>query len=484
MGHKIWAERILLGGLAPIAIFGSRFAANIILSRLLAPEEFGVAVAINVVLGLGWLATDVALDRFVMIAGTQRAVATAHLLAIGNASLLALIIAIAAPALAVIFGVPQFVESFRMAAVVAIIHGFAHFGLKQIQRNFNYGPEAIAQVTSSIAALGALFIVAVVFRDHRAILASLAVQASIYMMLSHVLARPRYRVILDKKTLRRALAFGLPLTVNGIGLAIMSQLDRVLVGYWFGVAQLASYTVMVSMSLVPATLIGSVISPPSFSFLLSEPSDPASRASRYDLLLACYSVVTGLYACWIALTLDVVTPLVFGRAFAVSPSAHVLLVLIACLRIQRSGAPTTLLLANGQTKKLAALNLSSGLGFLAAAVGVMISPRLETMLLGIAMGDFISCIIFFMQVRAVVARGGSLSGDLLSGLMVPAVMGFVLTLNPAATWEARAILLGVGCVAVSAQLYFEVLRNERLRGIILEVVINRVVRRSARPTEM
>jgi hypothetical protein len=64
---RVWAERALVGGLAPIVVYGSRFASNIILSRLLAPDEFGTAVAISVVLGLGGLATDVALDRFVII---------------------------------------------------------------------------------------------------------------------------------------------------------------------------------------------------------------------------------------------------------------------------------------------------------------------------------------------------------------------------------------------------------------------------------
>lgn len=483
MGQRIWAERVVLGGLAPIATFGSRFAANIILSRLLVPEEFGVAVAINVVLGLGWLVTDVALDRFVMIAGKQRALATAHVLAIANSGLLALLLAVAAPKLALIFGVPQFVGSFRMAAIVALIHGFSHFGLKQIQRNYIYGPEAIAQVSSSIAALAALFAVAVVVRDHRAVLASLAVQASVYVISSHVLARSRYRIVYDKEMLRRALSFGLPLTLNGIGLAIMSQLDRVLVGYWFGVTQLASYAVMISMSLVPATLIGSVISPPSFSFLLSEPSDRGARATRYGLLLACYSVVAGLYACWVALTLDVLTPLVFGSTFTVSPTAHVLLLLIACFRIQRSGAPTTMLLASGRTKRLAGLNLSSGIGLLAACFGVMIWPRLETMLFGLAVGDFISCIMFFISVRKIEGHEAAIAGDLLSGFIVPAFMAIALALNPAVTWEARGILLGAGCLAVCAQLYIEVLRNEKMRAILMELVGIRLFKRTPSPNE-
>ena len=470
MGQKVWAGRILLGGLAPIATFGSRFAANIILSRLLIPEEFGVAVALNVVLGLGWLVTDVALDRFVMIAEEPRALATAHLLAIINHAILAATLAVAAPAFAIAFGVPEFVESFRLVALIALINGFTHFGVKQIQRNYKYGPEAIARVSSSITGLGALFIFALTLRDHRAILASLAIQGSVYVILSHILVRPTYRVAYDRVMLSQALSFGLPLTLNGIGLAIMSQLDRVLVGYWFGVALLGSYTVMTSMSFVPANLIGGVLSPPSFSFLLSESSDPAAQSNRYALLLACYSVVAGMYACWIALTLDVLVPLVFGPDFQVSPEAHVLLMLIACFRILRSGAPTTLLLTTGRTKHLAALNLSSGMGLLAAAVGLLVSPRLETFLVGLAVGDFLSFLLFLISARAVAARLSGLAADLLCALSIPVLMALNLTLSPAPTWQSRGILLAVGCVGVCVLLYFEALRNIRLRNIIFELV--------------
>jgi O-antigen/teichoic acid export membrane protein len=464
---RVWAERIVVGGLAPLVMYGSRFVGNIILSRLLAPDEFGTAIAISVVLALGGLVTDVALDRFVIINGSERALSTAHMLALANSLLLALALVVSAPLTAGLFGVANFAGSFALAAALSAVGGFAHLGVKQIQRNYNYGPDTTAQVVANLAATAALFLSATALRDHRAILVSLAVQSVVYVILSHVLARTPYQLSSDKPALRQALSFGLPLMLNGVGLAIMSQLDRFLVGHWFGVKELAVYAVIFSMSVVPTYLIVNVFSSPSLSFLLAGGQAGSERSERYRLLLGFYTILTSLYAVWMALTLDVLTPLIFGPSFTISPSAHILFVLIACLRLQRSGAPSTLLLASGRTKQLALLNLSSGLGLLIAFVCVVMWPRLESMLVGIVIGEFISFTIFFTSLERATTRGSTASIDVVAALATPAVMAAALAWSPVVTGQARGILFLIGVIAVCAQLSFELYRNVKFRNLLL-----------------
>jgi len=466
---RVWAGRVFVGGLAPIVVFGSRFAGNIILSRLLTPDEFGTAIAISVVLGLGWLVTDVALDRFVIINGSARALSTAHMLVVANGLLLAGALVVTAPVTAGLFGVGNFSGSFALAAGVSAVGGFVHLGIKQIKRNYNYGPDSIAQVVANLTAIAALFLSAMALHNHRAIVVSLTVQSVVYVIMSHVLARTPYQLSCDKPTLRQALSFGLPLTLNGVGLAIMSQLDRVLVGYWFGVKVLAVYAVIFSMSVVPTYLIVSVFSSPSLSFLLSGGQAASDRSERYRLLLGFYTILTSLYAVWMVLTLDILTPLIFGPSFTISPPAHILFVLIASLRLQRSGAPTTLLLASGRTKQLAFLNLSSGLGLLMAFACIVIWPSLEAMLVGIAIGEFVSFTIFFVSLERTVTRGSTVLIDLVAAFATPAVMAAALAWNPAVTWQSRGILCLIGVIAVCTQLSFELFRNTKFRNVLFEV---------------
>jgi hypothetical protein len=170
-----------------------------------------------------------------------------------------------------------------------------------------------------------------------------------------------------------------------------------------------------------------------------------------------------------ALTLDILTPLIFGASFTISAPAHILFILIACLRLQRSGAPTTLLLTSGRTKQLALLNLSSALGLLIAFACIAIWPRLESMLIGIAIGEFISFIIFFSSLARFLTPGTAVLVDLTAAFAVPALMAVALAANPAATWHARGIIFLIGLIALSAELSFEFYRNSKFRALISRV---------------
>jgi O-antigen/teichoic acid export membrane protein len=465
---RVWGARVFVVSLTPIMTFGSRFLGNIILSRLLVPDEFGTAVAISVVLGLGGLITDVALDRFVIIEGSTRALSTAHTLRIANSVILALALIVAAPTAAGLFGVANSAGSFALAAGLSALGGFAHLGIKQIQRNYEYGPESIAQVASNLVGIAALYLAATVLRNHLAIIVFTAVQSIVYVILSHVLARSPYRLGYDRPMLRQALSFGLPLMLNGIGLAVMQQLDRVLVGYWFGVIELATYAVIFSLGVVPTNLILSVFGGPSLSYLLSGGQAYSDWSERYRLLLGFYSILTSLYAFWMVLSLDILTPLIFGPSFAVSPLAHVLFTLIACLRLQRGGVPTTLLLATGRTKQLALLNLSAGFGLMIAFACIAIWPRMESMLIGIAIGEAISFTISFSLLEESIARGSKLLNDLATAATAPIVLVAALAWYPEIAWHAREMLVIVGLLTVSAQLAYELRQNRKFRGLFFK----------------
>jgi O-antigen/teichoic acid export membrane protein len=430
------------------------------LSHLLAPGEFGTAVAITVVIGLGSLVTDVALDRFVMLNNSAQALSTAHAISVVRGVLVALALAAAAPALAALFGVPNASESFAIAGCLSAIGGLAHLRIKQVLVNYDYSAEAIAQFAANIAAVLVLFPTANTLQDHRAIIISYAAEIGIYVILSHFLARTTYQMRPELPLCRNALSFGLPLMFNGIGLAVIYQFDRTLVGYWFGVKELASYAVILSVSVVPANLILAIFQNMGLSYLLSG-NDLPIRPERYQLLIGFYALLATLYTFCMAITLDILVPLIFGASFTVSPTLHVLFIVIACLRLQRGGAPTTLLLAKGRTRLLASLNLSAGFGFLAACIGISIWPRLETMLFGVAFGELVAFTLSFALSDDLIKHRTKLLTDLFRTLVVPAFIVMTLAWNPELTWKSRTTVLYSGLIAIAAQSILELYRNKR-----------------------
>ena len=137
---------------------------------------------------------------------------------------------------------------FPVGSLIPLICSFANLGIKQIQRDYDYRPEALAITTSSVTALAvAALAAATIMADHRVIVLAFLIEAAVYVAASHIFARSPMWVIPDLGTLRRSLAYGVPLMLNGAGLALIGQADRVVVGRLFGMDILGVYAVIFSL---------------------------------------------------------------------------------------------------------------------------------------------------------------------------------------------------------------------------------------------
>jgi O-antigen/teichoic acid export membrane protein len=374
---------------------------------MLAPDEFGICVAVMAVLGTADLVTDVSLDKFLIShpRDDQQVLATAHKLSIARGFILALGVFVAAPAIAALFGASTAVGSFRSLSVLLLIRGFTHLDIKQVQRYYRYAAETKTNAFSQLAGVAAVYPAVLMFHDHRAIVMSLSFDAGVYLLASHFFARSPYSAVaIDRRLMRDALAFGLPLTVNGIGLAIFSQFDRGIVSHWLGLETLALYAVIMSMAVVPVSIILRVLGTLSLPFLARARQELDTRANAYVQLQWICSVIGAAYAVFVAGTLDRLVPTVFGSTYSVSPLTHSLITLIAWARITRC-APVTLMLANGQTRRLTASTLVYGVGLLIAVLILPFIPRLETILIGLLIGEVLTDVVAFWVTRQRSAAG-------------------------------------------------------------------------------
>ena len=399
--------------------------------------------------------TDVALDRFVQVNRSRQALAAAHVVLIARGSLVALLLVVSAPSISALFGIPQFANSFALAGIVPFIGGFAHLGIKQIQRDYRYGPDSIAKLVSNIAAVATLVIAAQHLHNHNAIIFGFGAEALCYVVLTHLLSSETYGLRPDATTLREVLWFGVPLTLNGVALATVSQLDRVVVGHWFGVGPLGQYAVILSLAVTPVSFLQGTTGTLGLSFLLSAKEDTSVTSENYHLLAFVFSTLAILYTFGVVLTLDILTPYVFGPTFTVPPTLHALIAVMVFLRLQRGGAPTVALLATGRTGELALLNLPAGVGLLFAVGLVSIWPSLESVVLGVVIGDFIDLgFFFFASTPARAASRTAATPDIaISFLALTGMVGTFLWM-PQATWQARGTVLLAGLLAIAVQLAY------------------------------
>jgi O-antigen/teichoic acid export membrane protein len=452
-GLKVWIARASIISVAAVAEFLSRFARTAILSRLLAPSEFGTAVAITVVIATAGLVTDVGLDKFVMVRSDEnKALAAAHAFSIFRGALIAVSLILSAPYTAAFFGVPQFSGSFAILAIIPFIQAFNHLGIMQMQRHYVYAPATHAQLLAQASALTVVLPAGFILGDHRAIIVSFVMEALVYAIASHLFARTPYRLQSDRLVFLEAIYFGIPLLLNGIGLAMISQFDRLLIGHWFGVSTLATYAVILNVAIVPISLIHRVLGTMGLSFLSSRMRDHLVVRDDYLALLFFWGAIATAYTLFIAVTLDYLTPLVFGSRFSVSPVVHILVMVMAFCGVAK-GAPTGLLLATRKTTKLSLLTLSGGFGIVLSLILIQWWPVFEIALAGTAVGSLLSYILFVSTTSGWLgAKRWQVLMDTVGGLTVLAVIGGTFWLSPALTVEARATLLGIGSLAIIAQL--------------------------------
>jgi O-antigen/teichoic acid export membrane protein len=447
---KIWTGRISLAAIAPFVIFAARFGRTVILSRLLAPSEFGITVAITIVITTAELATDVGLEKFVLLKSATdapRALEAAHALQIIRGLLLAVATAAAAGPAVTFFGVPQAIASFEIAALVPLVRSLGHLRIKQVQRDYNYRPEALAVTASNIsglavAALGA----ATILPDHRVIILAFLADATIYAAASHILADAPMRVIPDRETLRQSLAYGLPLMLNGAALALITQADRMVVGRFFGMDILGVYAVVLGLAMVPASLLLETAGGLGMSMLARSQAAPKRYLETYLWLAWFFAFLAVGYAAFIGLTLDVLVPLVFGKAYTVGTDTVILITAIVFLRILRGG-PTVALLVSSATTSLTVANLMSVFGIAAAAALAQIHPVLTSVLTGVLFGDILTTVILQRAVIARIPNGiGSLWRCLAVACAGVAILTVTLKLLPDPSWASRGIVAAWGAL--------------------------------------
>jgi len=115
------------------------------------------------------------------------------------------------------------------------------------------------------------------------------------------------------------------------------------------------------------------------SFLARKSADQARHCRLHAALVWAYGVAAALYALFIAATLDILAPLIFGAAYGVGAALSFAVTLVAWIRVWR-GAPTLIMLSAGNTGQLMMSNLSAGVWPLLAAAALPLLPSIETLL--------------------------------------------------------------------------------------------------------
>ncbi|OKO90682.1 hypothetical protein AC629_04280 [Bradyrhizobium sp. NAS80.1] len=303
--------RLSLAAVAPLVGFSSRFLRTVLLSHFLAPGELGVAIAITVVISTSELISEVGLNHLVLVRSGSEArefLAAAHLLQLARGMMISTVLAALCVPISSLFGISQLWKSFLVAAVIPLVRSFYHLGVYQIQREYQYRPYALSVGISTLAGLGVAMLLVFWIPDHRTILISLVCETLLFVILSHLLTPIRYECHATASVLREVLKYGLPLTANGIALALISQVDRILVAGALGVETLAVYAVVIGLAQTPISPLFEIFGTLGMSMMVRSQARPDQQLASFAWLMWLFSLLAFTYAASVGLTLDLLAP--------------------------------------------------------------------------------------------------------------------------------------------------------------------------------
>jgi O-antigen/teichoic acid export membrane protein len=287
----------VLGQGASVAI---RFAANLVITRLLLPEHFGLMALVTVfVMGLE-LFSDIGIGPNIIQSprgDDPRFLDTAWTLQAMRGVALWLVACALAWPLSALYGQPQLLWLLPVAGLAAVSSGLQSTKLYTQNRNLSFarivGVDLASQVISVLVMIGTAY----VWRSVWALVVSLLASSVARTVLTHVVLPGRAnRWAWDRESRRALFGFGRWIFLSTALNFLATQSDRLLLGKLVPVGELGLYAIASNLAMMPLQLVqrlGQVVFFPVVAHAMRQPDHEPSgiRASRGKLLLTLVPMV-------------------------------------------------------------------------------------------------------------------------------------------------------------------------------------------------
>jgi O-antigen/teichoic acid export membrane protein len=300
------AARALRSTFFSVAGFGGenvlRLAGNLVLTRLLFPEAFGLMALVTVVMnGLGML-SDIGLRSSIIQneRGSDPAfLNTAWTLQIARGLLLfAATWALAGP-VASFYGDPRLEDMLKVAALVPLVVGFVSTRLSTASRDLQIGRMTCLSLATQVAGLIVTIALAYWLRSVWALVIGGLVAPTLLVIFSHiVLPGNRDRIAFEPEAAWQLMSFGMFIFVASIAGFIVNQGDRAILGKFVSLEDLALYNIGFFLATVPLMLNGKIVDGVIFPLYSRRP--PSESEENRRKIMKARRLMTG-FAVTIAL---------------------------------------------------------------------------------------------------------------------------------------------------------------------------------------
>ncbi|EDN70141.1 polysaccharide biosynthesis protein [Beggiatoa sp. PS] len=332
--------------------YGLSFVRNIILARLLGPEQFGMAATFLLTVSLLEMSSNFNLDKL-LIQSKQGDdpdfQATVHSFQVLRGILLSVVLLLLAYPISAWFNLSQSLWAYQCLAIIPLIRAFLHLDNKRCQRNLNYLPEVSIELVQQTLTLIAAVSLLIWWQDYRVVLGMLIIQAMVLVVTSHLVAQRQYSLGWHPLFAKQMIQFGWPLLLNGILLYIIFQGDKVAVGRFFSMTELGLYTVAATLAMIAAELLVKIIVALFLPLLSKVQNDTLKFTEQYqflsDLLIALAIALSTVFI----IASEPIIHLFYGEAYQTAAVLMIWLSIAQAIGLMRL-ALTVAALAKGDSR--------------------------------------------------------------------------------------------------------------------------------------
>lgn len=281
--------RALRGTLSSVLLAGGghfvRFASNLVLTRLLFPEAFGLMALVQVIImGLEMVST---FGLRISVMQNPRGdepdfLNTAWTLQAIRGILLWLVICAVSPAFANFYDQPMLAKILPISAFTLVIQGFFTTNVLSVQRKLQLGRYSMLTLITQVINVVILSILAYWLETVWALVIGGLISPSIALVLfSRYLPGIRNRFRLEGAAVRDMMHLGKYLFVSTIASYVINQSDRAILGLFIPIELLGVYGIAFALATLPATLATTIAKSVVFPlYRMRHPADDPGNQSN------------------------------------------------------------------------------------------------------------------------------------------------------------------------------------------------------------
>jgi len=223
-----------------------RLISNLILTRLLVPEYFGLMALVTSTMVLLTLLTDMGVSRSVINhqEDDPKFLETAWTMQLLHSCFIGLLTIIAAYPLAVFYGQPELFLLLVIAALSSTMRGLTSLGCVLAEKAVKPKMNVIILIVSQVTSVISMLIAAYFMRNVFALIIGSIVETITRVTLSYLFYDKHYnRFRLDPNSVKQIFRFGKWIMLSSALTTVMTQGDALILGAWMPMEMLGKYAV-------------------------------------------------------------------------------------------------------------------------------------------------------------------------------------------------------------------------------------------------